>query len=307
MKNLIILYLIIIPCVFLASCDNKFLHHKNKTNPGTLEESFKKKLNEKPINFLLLGIDTREGEQSRTDSIIVSQYDAQNRSIKLASIMRDSFVKIPGYNRVYNKLNHAYYVGGEDLLKKTIERNFGIQIDHVITIDFKGFVKVIDTIAPEGIKVDLNQAIIKDMALNVPPGEHNLHGEELLKYVRFRHDARSDFGRVDRQQEVLLKMKDKFQKEMNTLDGFAKIPSLLDSSIKYIHTDLKTNEILTLASTIFLQRIDNLDTMRIPVKNGFTNRNVPYAGAVLQLDYKKNIKALNQFFSEPQPVNDHHK
>ncbi len=304
MRKIFLLYLVIFSFIYLTACD-KSLSHQRDNSSEALEENFKKKLNEEPINFLLLGIDTREGEQSRTDSIIVSQYDAQNRTIKLASIMRDSFVKIPGYDRVYNKLNHAYYVGGEDLLKKTIETNFGLHIDHVVTIDFKGFVKVVDTIAPEGITVNLNQAIINDMALNVSPGENNLHGEELLKYVRFRHDARSDFGRVDRQQEVLLKMKDKFQKEMNTLDGFAKIPSLLDSSIKYIHTDLKTNEILTLASTIFLQRIDNVDTIRIPVKNGFTNRKVSYAGAVLQLDYKKNIKALNQFFSEPQPVNDH--
>jgi len=251
MRKIILLYLVIIPCIYLTACDKSLLHHENNNRSEAVEENFKKRLNDHPINFLLLGIDTREGEQSRTDSIIVSQYDSQNRSIKLASIMRDSFVKIPGYDRVYNKLNHAYYVGGEDLLKKTIEQNFGLQIDHIVTIDFQGFVNVVDTIAPEGIKVNLNQSIINDMALSVPPGQHNLHGEELLKYVRFRHDARSDFGRVDRQQEVLLKMKDKFQKEMNTLDGFAKIPSLLDSSIKYVHTDLRTNEILTLASTIF--------------------------------------------------------
>ncbi|MBS4173125.1 LCP family protein [Bacillus sp. FJAT-49736] len=305
MKKVIILNLIIISFLLLSACNNRMLHKNDTKNPVSMEESFKKKLNEQPINFLLLGIDTREGEKSRTDSIIVSQYDSQNRSIKLASIMRDSLVKIPGYNRVYHKLNHAYYLGGEELLKKTVEQNFGLNIDYIITIDFKGFVKVVDTIAPEGIKVNLNKTIIDDMDLDVTPGEHKLHGEQLLKYVRFRHDARSDFGRVERQQEILLKMKDTFQKEMNSLDGFAKIPSLLDSSLKYVNTDLKTNEVLTLASTIFLQRIDTIDTIRIPVKHGFTNRTVPYAGAVLQLDYKKNIRALNQFFSEPQPVNDH--
>jgi polyisoprenyl-teichoic acid--peptidoglycan teichoic acid transferase len=304
MKKFFILYLVIIQCIFLASCNHNFFNREGRNTSKNIVDSFKKKLNEQPINFLLLGIDTREGEKSRTDSIIVSQYDSQNRSVKLASIMRDSFVRIPGYDRGYNKLNHAYYLGGEELLKETVEQNLGLKIDHVITIDFKGFVKVVETIAPEGIEVNVNRDIIKDMALHTEPGEQFLHGEQLLKYVRFRHDANSDFGRVERQQEVLLKIKDKFQKEMNTLDGFSKIPALLDSAVKYVNTDLKTSEMLTLASTIFLQRIDTVDTIRIPVKNGFTNRNVPYAGAVLQLDLTKNTKALNQFFSEPQPVND---
>lgn len=148
-------------------------------------------------NFLLIGVDSRGEEESRSDAILLASYDPSGESIKLVSLMRDSYVKIPDYQYMYSKLNHAYYIGGKDLLKNTIEQNFGVHIDHTAIIDFKGFPAMLDAIAPDGIEAEVSSAMIEDMGLDLEPGKQKLKGSDLLSYVRFRHDGQSDFGRVD--------------------------------------------------------------------------------------------------------------
>lgn len=269
----------------------------------TESKKFRELLQSKPVTFLLLGIDSRGEEKSRTDSILVAQYDAINRTLKLASLMRDSYVKIPGQEQ-YDKLNQAYFIGGEDLLIQTIKDNFNMDIDYAVTIDFEGFIQVMDLIVPDGLTVHVKKEMIDDMNLSMKPGLHSLHGEDLLKYVRFRHDEESDFGRVRRQQEVLLQIKEKIYKEMTTLEGFAKLPNIVDTALPYVESDLKVSEILTLGTTMFLQPIEKVETIRIPVSGGFTNQTYPHAGAVLELDFSKNKEALMNFFSEPKAVNE---
>lgn len=224
--------------------------------------------------------------------------------VKVVSIMRDSFVKIPGYEHDYGKINMAHYLGGEELLKQTIKENFDIEIDHTVTIDFEGFVAVIDALVPEGITVEVNQKMIDDMNLKVEPGKNTLHGEELLKYARFRHDALSDFGRVGRHQEILLEVMNAMNEKINSLVGIAKIPLVVDDALKNVETDLTVPQILTLSSCVFLQPIEKIDTMRIPVYKGFNNKNDQHAGAVLEINFPKNIEVLHKFLSEPTPVND---
>ncbi|MBP1913905.1 LCP family protein [Lederbergia galactosidilytica] len=255
-------------------------------------------------NFLVLGVDSRGEENSRTDTIMLVNYRPEDRVLKLISIMRDSYVKIPGHKHLFDKINNAYFLGGEELLKETIQNNFGLDVDHTITVDFQGFISVVDTLIPEGIQVDVDQTIIDDMNLEMMAGENTLHGEDLLKYVRFRHDERSDFGRVERQQTVLLDVIDKMNEKVNSFVGMTKIPQLVHDTIKNVETDLSPQEIITLSSMVFSQPIEQIDTMRIPVKDGFTNQTYDHAGAVLELNFLKNQEAMQKFLSEPTPVND---
>jgi polyisoprenyl-teichoic acid--peptidoglycan teichoic acid transferase len=105
------------------------------------------------INILLLGIDSRGEEHSRTVTIMIAHYDAKNHQPKLVSIMRDSYVNIPGHGK--QKINAAYAFGGPELLRKTIKENFDIDVNYYAIVDFKGFPKVVDPIAPNGIEVDI--------------------------------------------------------------------------------------------------------------------------------------------------------
>ena len=297
---LLIIYTLFI--LLLVGCQDRDSTNPDPTNLE--EDQFAKELKDKPLTFLVLGIDSRGEEQSRADSILVVHYIAEDRTLKIVSLMRDSYVKIPNYKHDFGKINEAYYEGGEKLLQETIKNNFGIEIDHTVTIDFKGFVNVVDTLVPEGITVTVNQTMIDDMNLQMAPGENTLNGEELLKYARFRHDQQSDFGRVGRQQEILLKVMNTMNEKINSLIGVTKVPLLVDEAIKNIDTDLTVTQILTLSSTMFLQPIEQIDTMRIPVNKGFVNKTYDHSGAVLELNFLKNKEAMQKFFSEPTPVND---
>ncbi|PEJ48472.1 transcriptional regulator [Bacillus sp. AFS002410] len=272
-------------------------NHKNRQ-----EMSFKNKLLKNSLFFLVIGVDSRGEKNSRSDSIAVVQYNVEDRTLKVASILRDSYVKIKGYKYGYGKINQAYYLGGEKLLKDTIYRNLGIPIDHTVIIDFKGFVGIVDTLVPEGITVDVSQSLIDDMKLKMKLGKNNLHGEQLLKYVRFRHDQNNDFGRVQRQQEVLLKVVSAVKEKLNTFGGIARVPLLLDETTKYVSTDLKLDDILSLASIAFTQPIEKIDRLSIPVDTGYTNETVEHSGAVLKLDLTKNRQSIKQFFKAPSPV-----
>ncbi|MBO0995869.1 LCP family protein [Bacillus sp. SD088] len=297
MKKSTLFVLIISSFLLLFGCQNigKDYSEEEETENKAVDES---------INFLVLGIDSRGEANSRTDTIMLVNYRPEDRTLKLISIMRDSYVQIPGHKYNFDKINNAYFLGGEELLKKTIQNNFGLDVDHTVTVDFQGFVSVIDTLIPEGINVHVDQAMIDDMNLKMAAGENSLHGEDLLKYVRFRHDERSDFGRVERQQDILLDVISKVNEKMNSFTGMTKIPQLVHDTIKNVETDLGPQEIITLSSMVFSQPIEQIETMRIPVKDGFTNQTYEHAGAVLELDFFKNQEAMQKFLSEPTPVND---
>lgn len=249
-------------------------------------------------NILLIGIDSRGESKSRSDAIMIARYEPKEQSLKLASIMRDSYVQIPGYINHHSKLNHAYFMGGPKLLKETIEHNFGVDIDNVVTVDFKGFIKLMDTLAPDGIEVNITKEMADDLNLSVEPGRQILRGEDLLSYVRFRHDSENDFGRVNRQQEILVSIKNQAVEQLSTVEGIAKLPKIISQSFQYVETDLQLEDMLLLGATAVLKPVKDVKTLRIPVADGFTNKTYEHAGAVLQLDYKENVEAIQQFFNE---------
>lgn len=246
-------------------------------------------------NFLLIGVDSRGEEDSRSDAIVLASYEPSGESIKLVSLMRDSYVKIPDYQYMYSKLNHAYYMGGKDLLKDTIEQNFGVQIDHTAIIDFKGFTAMLDAIAPDGIEAEVSAAMIEDMGLDLDPGKQKLKGSDILSYVRFRHDGQSDFGRVDRQQEILIGLKDEVMNQFSSPAGLARFPEVISQAMKYVETDLKIEEALSLGVKFLMNPVTDIETLRVPVEDSYENKTYEHAGSVLQLDFEENSEALKQF------------
>ncbi|KEK24231.1 LCP family protein [Bacillus gaemokensis] len=254
-------------------------------------------------NILIIGSDSRGEQNARADTIMIAQYNKKEHTAKLASIMRDSYVEIPSYEKKYNKINAAYYYGGPELLRKTIQHNFGIDISHYVTIDFKAFIKIVDTLAPEGIEVNVSQAIIEDMGLHLQPGTQRLHGKELLKYARFRHDSESDFGRVKRQQEVLQALKQTFTNKMHSMDGLMNLPITVHELSPYIKTNLDISTLFSLGNSVLFQPIKGTATMRIPIDNAYESALIEHAGSVLQIHLEKNKEALQNFFNVTKPVN----
>ncbi|WP_088011285.1 LCP family protein [Gottfriedia acidiceleris] len=263
---------------------------EENTNKQTIKFNSKKITNK--TNILLLGEDARKkGESSRTDSIMILQYNKKHET-KLVSIMRDSYVPIPGYGK--HKINAAYSFGGVELLRQTIQQNFGIEIEYYAIIDFKGFEEMIDEIAPKGVTINVEKPMKSHIGVSLQPGVQQLNGKELLGYARFRHDARGDFDRVVRQQKVMEAIKS----QVLTFKGIASLPKTLGIVQPYIQTNMSTIDILKIASDYIVKGKDkDVETFRIPVDGAFTPKRYEKAGEVLELDDEKNKEALQLFLN----------
>lgn len=247
------------------------------------------------INVLLMGSDARENEEnSRSDSLMIAQYDEKTSEIKLVSLMRDTLVYVPGYGQ--QKINAAFSFGGPELVRQTIKENFDVDINYYAIVDFSGFPKIVDLIAPEGVEVDVESTMTGSIGMTLYPGLQTLSGEELLGYVRFRNDSESDFGRVARQQEVLAKLKD----EAIQFQSLVKLPKTLGLVSQLTETNVDNKTILSI-STGLLKSKDigsGVETMRIPVDGTFENRRIDGVGLALVTDIERNKEDLKEFLSE---------
>ncbi|WP_227936810.1 LCP family protein [Alkalihalobacillus deserti] len=255
--------------------------------------STKEPENNEPINVLLVGVDKSNVGLARTDTIMVAQYNPLNGDSKIASIMRDSYVEIPG--RSNNKINAAFAFGGVELLQETIEHNFGLDIHYYALVNFNGFIQLVDTIAPNGLTITIEDRMYDPSnSINFQPGEYVIDGEDTLSYVRFRKDRENDFGRVRRQQEVLTLLTN----ELFTISGISKIPKLTGMIEPHLDTNIHTTKLLSLGRDVVLNPIDEIRTLRIPIEGSFEDAYYQHAGSVLQMDLKKNLEAVNQFFAK---------
>lgn len=249
------------------------------------------------INILLLGSDSRGEEHARTDTMMIAHYNQNSHRLKIASIMRDTYVDIPGHGK--QKINAAFAFGGPELVRQTLKENFDVDINYYAVVDFEGFSKIADIIAPNGIEVEIPYEMSYGIDMTLNPGKQVLHGNELLGYVRFRHDRLSDFGRVQRQQEVVSKLKE----QAVTIHSLVNLPKILGTADPYIDTNVDSKTMLAIGKGLILGKSNNVETLRIPLDQTFTDDRVD-VGAVLKIDVEKNKEALKGFLSANDDVND---
>ncbi|ETP69919.1 hypothetical protein G159_04255 [Planococcus glaciei CHR43] len=244
-------------------------------------------------NILIIGVDSRGEEKSRSDTMMLMSHDKNTDEVKLTSFMRDIYADIPGYQSY--KLNTAYYLGGANLLADTLREMFGVEIHHVAQIDFANFEQMVDIAAPNGVEVDVEKDMSEKIGVSLKKGVHDLNGKELLGYARFRADSEGDFGRVRRQQQVLAALKD----EMISISAIPKYPKLAGAVQGYIETDLPTSDQVKLAIELAKSGKSDIGRLTVPVKGTFWDARYPDAGAVLEIDVEQNRQALSEFLSQP--------
>ena len=243
-------------------------------------------------NILLIGSDARAKETSRSDTIMIASYNPDTESYKLTSIMRDTYVEIPGHGM--NKINAAFALGGPELLRQTIKENFDVSLQYYSIVDFEGFVRLIDEAFPEGVEVNVEKKMSEGIGVTLEPGVQRLDGKHLLGYVRFRQDAVGDFGRVERQQNVIKEV----GKQFASIQTLPKLPKLVGVVTPFINTNMDTGDILFMGKGLISKDNRNIETMRIPVEGSFKNQRVSGAGAVLAIDFEENRAALEEFLSK---------
>lgn len=251
------------------------------------------------INVLLIGDDARgDEEDTRSDALMIGQFNPNTNKMKLVSIMRDTYVEIP--DNGMEKVNGAYSLGGPELVRKTLKHNFDVDVQYYAIVNFEGFSKIADVIAPDGIEVDIPYEMSHGLGLTLYPGQQKLDGEHLLGYVRFRHDVHSDYGRVERQQEVLGKLKD----EAMSFQTLVNLPKLVGVINPYIDTNVDTKSLFTIGKGMLAGGKDNkMESLRIPVEGSFGDLRTD-VGAVLEIDFEKNKQALREFLSSEEELTD---
>lgn len=153
-----------------------------------------------PFAALILGIDERQGDAGRSDTLIVLTVNPNEETTKMISIPRDTYTEIVGTNRE-DKINHAYAFGGIEMSMATVEKFLDIPIDYVGIVNMESFQDIINIVG--GITVN-NELEFDFDGHHFAKGPINLDGDTALKYVRMRYeDPNGDFGRQNRQKQVV--------------------------------------------------------------------------------------------------------
>jgi polyisoprenyl-teichoic acid--peptidoglycan teichoic acid transferase len=190
-----------------------------------------------PFSVLMLGVDEREGDKGRSDTMIVLTVNPNNNSVKMLSIPRDMRTEIIGRGK-QDKINHAYAYGGVEMTMDTVESFLDIPIDYYIQINMKGFEDIVDAVGGVTVNNDMDFAL---EGTNFPSGELQLNGEKALKFARMRYeDPRGDYGRQLRQREVIQAVMDKGV-SVSSLTKFNKIFDAVSGNIK---TNLTFDEMM---------------------------------------------------------------
>lgn len=206
-------------------------------------------------NVLIIGVDERPGrpeEGVRGDSLILARLDAAGRWASLLSIPRDTEVELAGvgptkintaYGQGYARAEELYgpgvtpQEGGMALAGDTVEAFLqldrrGMSVDFMATVNFAGFAGVIDALG--GVTIDVPRYLRDDeyptpdfgtMVVEFQPGPQRMDGATALIYARTRH-ADSDFGRAERQQQVIRAILKEFQAK-GWAGRAAAVPALL--------------------------------------------------------------------------------
>lgn len=218
-------------------------------------------------NILLIGDDSRNADESkRSDAMILISINESTEQIIMTSLMRDSWVYIPGYGA--DRLNEAQVKGGTDLLIDTIETNFHIKIDNYMKIDFFAFMEVVDALG--GVEMTITDEEVENMNLylekEINPrflerpvetdvleegGTYVLNGAQTLAYVRCRYVSGAEFGRTGRQRKVLTVLFERF-KECSLTEMMEVVEVVLPN----VTTDIAEDKLLSLITNAALEYKD---------------------------------------------------
>ena len=155
---------------------------------------------QEPFSVLVLGVDETESDAGRSDTMIIMTVNPELKSTKMVSIPRDTLTEIAGRDSK-DKINHAYAFGGIQMSMETVEKLFDIPIDYVVQVNMDSFKDIVDAVGGININNSFNFQVDD---YTFPKGDVKLNGTEALAYVRMRYeDPRGDFGRQDRQKQVV--------------------------------------------------------------------------------------------------------
>lgn len=241
------------------------------------------------INFTVVGSDARPDEESgRSDSLMIGQYNRRTKQPKLISIMRDSYVEIPEYGK--DKINAAYFYGGMPLLEETLKDNFQVETPYYISMTFDKFVDSINDLFPKGVTIDAQESFELD-GVTIEKGKQQMDGNTLLQYSRYRGDGAGDFGRIERQQQVVKALCEQ-AKEVSTL---MKLPKTIGKLMGSMETNIPSKVFIACGLDFIKEAEKPVETLSIPVEDSWSYNDDTPSGSVLEVQLDKNQQAIANF------------
>jgi LCP family protein required for cell wall assembly len=238
------------------------------------------------VDVLLIGSDSRErldpqhdgAAGGRSDTLMLAHVSADRRHVSLMSILRDSWVDVPGHGTA--KINAAYSWGGVPLTVQTVEQLLDVRIDHVAEIDFAGFAGMTDALG--GVTVQSPQAF-DARGRHFTAGPNNLDGAAALTFVRERYafpDA--DHTRVRNQQAFMRGVLQRVLSKRTLTDPGA-VQRFVSATSEYLSVDpgLSFGTAVDLGWSLRAIRPDDLETFTLPSTGGGTS---PDGQSIVEVD-----------------------
>ncbi|MDK6857626.1 LCP family protein [Streptococcus pasteurianus] len=290
---------------------------------AAVTETFNGEDSDDGTNILILGSDqrvTQGSSDARTDTIMVMNIGNSDGKIKLVSFMRDTLVNIDGvsYNDYSNdqKLNVAFNIGeqdnnqGAELMRQTLKDNFDINIKYYVMVDFATFAEAIDTLFPNGVEIDAKFGTVDGQAVSsveVPddlnmqadgtvPNQtievrtQKMDGRTLLNYARFRKDDDGDYGRTQRQQQVISAIINQIKDPTKLFTGSAaigKIYALTSTNVSY-------SFLLKEGLSVITSGQEGIEQTTIPAEGDWTDDYDMYGGLGIAIDFDKYQEELKE-------------
>ena len=271
-----------------------------------MSDTFKNALHEDGVyNILLVGVEAignNSVASGRTDSIMIATINTKQKTLGLTSIMRDSYVTIPGYYDT--KINAAFGHGGIELLYETIAYNYNLRLDGSAIVSFKTFQKRIEELG--GIDIEITPAeaqylnttnyVSKKSNRTLKPGMNHMNGNQALGYARVRYRATldgsvDDFGRTSRHRRVM----GAIFKEVKKSNPITLV-KLLDTVFSQVQTDIKKSNASSYLAEVMELSLDGvpLDNLRLPIDGSYQGAKINRQ-AVVTFDAAANKEALANF------------
>lgn len=249
------------------------------------------------INILLIGTDRYpwQKDNGRSDTMIIATLDKVHKEIKLTSIMRDTYVFIPGDYRD-NRINVAHQYGNAPMLINTINANFNLSLNKYVAVDFQIFKDIVDKIG--GIEIELKDYEVSYLKKrkeagpnrkNLEVGMNKLDGDLALEYTRIRKTGNGDFERTERQRTLLIAL---FEQGMKS--DILTLNNMLVDILPMVRTNMKQSEIVSLMGSAFTMGQTEVQQLRIPYNDAYTDEKIR-GMAVLVPDIQANAAKIREF------------
>jgi LCP family protein required for cell wall assembly len=279
----------------------------NLSKYGISDEAASFAKQHKIVNVAVFGVDGRDDvEGDRTDTIMVATADYEHSKVKVASLMRDTYVYIDK-KYGYDKLNAAYAYGGPDLALQTINQNFDTTITDYVTIDFIAMVSMVNAVGGVTVDIeteeeldwvneylmDVNEKVATGSPFLEETGSQIVDGSQALAYCRVRYVGDGDFDRTLRQRVVFEQVLSK------ALDlDLPQQYNLVMATLPYVETSLSTLEIFKYGANLALMPSKDIEQSRFPIDELISLDMLDGLSYVIPNTLAENIEAFYQFVYE---------